>query len=549
VVFLDGYAEDGTTRMRDRQWWRSTIIYEIYLRSFHDDNGDGVGDLPGVIHRLGYLRELGVGAFWLTPFYPSPMVDLGYDICDFTGVDPMYGTLRDFDDLVRQTHRFGLRIILDLVANHTSDQHPWFLDARPHRNSEKRDWYIWRDPVAQGDPPNNWISVFGGSAWTFDKFSGQYYLHSFSPQQPDLNWRNDGVREAMSDVMRFWLDRGVDGFRIDATERLIKDDRFRDNPPNPDFQPGDAPDDALKQVFTLDQPRVHDIYRDMRQVVDAYEDRVLVGELYIPLERVITYYGSRLDELHFPLNLRLMLQPWTTEAVGSLIRRYEHLLPEGAWPNWTLGNHDMPRVASRTGLRQARVAAMLLLTLRGTPIIYYGDELGMQDLEMASEDMLDLREKNDPGVGLGRDPVRSPMQWDSSEGAGFTRTTPWLPVQPNATELNVAAESKDPLSMLTLYRRLIALRAEEPALVSGQLTFLLSRDDLLAYVRETPERSLLIVLNFGEDPLVAELPERASAARVVLSTHLDRDDEIIDGIISLRGDEGLVAVLGPQDAT
>ena len=410
-------------------WWKSGILYQIYPRSFQDSDGDGLGDLRGVIERLPYLRELGVDALWLSPIFPSPMEDFGYDISDYTGIDPLFGTLADFDALVAAAHDFGLKIILDLVPNHTSDQHPWFIESRGSRDSAKRDWYIWRDPKGEGGPPNNWLSEFGGSTWEFDAHTGQYYYHAFLRSQPDLNWRNPEVRGAMHDVMRFWLRRGVDGFRVDVMWHLIKDDLLRDNPPNPDFVPGQQPYEQLIPLYSTDRPEVHDVVAELRQVIDEFEDRVLIGEIYLPPAKLAAYYGRDLAGAHLPFNFALISTPWNARAIAKLVDDYEAALPAGAWPNWVLGNHDRQRIASRLGTDQARVAAMLLLTLRGTPTLYYGDEIGMPQVAIAPDRVRDPWEKNVPGMGVGRDGCRTPMQWDDTAYAGFSVREPWLPLK------------------------------------------------------------------------------------------------------------------------
>ena len=359
--------------MTDNIWWKSGVIYQIYPRSFQDTNADGIGDLTGIRQRLGYLNWLGVDAIWISPIYPSPMADFGYDVSDYCNVDPIFGNLEDFDQLVRTAHEQSLKIILDFVPNHTSNRHPWFIESRSSRTSLKRDWYIWRDGKEPGIPPNNWMSQFGGSAWTFDEATGQYYLHSFLREQPDLNWRNPAVRGAMYDVLRFWLNRGVDGFRIDVLWLLIKDAALRDNPPNPSYQPTQPAISKLLPTNNADQPEIHEIVAEMRSIVDEFPERVLIGEIYLPLERLVAYYGKGSGGVHLPFNFQLLSTAWTAKEIARLIVEYEAALPVGGWPNWVLGNHDQPRIAARVGVAQARFAAMLLLTLRGTPTMYYGD--------------------------------------------------------------------------------------------------------------------------------------------------------------------------------
>jgi alpha-glucosidase len=399
-------------------WWQTATIYQIYPRSFADSNGDGVGDLRGIISRLDHLTELGVDAIWISPIFRSPMADFGYDISDYTDIDPLFGTLADFDALLAAAHAKGLRLLLDLVPNHTSEQHPWFQESRASRTNPRRDWYIWRDPGPDGGPPNNWLSEFGGSAWQLDPATGQYYYHAFLKEQPDLNWRNPDVAAAIHDVMRFWLRRGVDGFRVDVIWQLIKDDRFRNNPLNEAFRAGDPPHKRFIPLYSADLAEVHDVVRGLRRVIDEFPERLLIGEIYLPIERLVAYYGSDLGGAHLPFNFTLLETPWNARAIANIIDRYEAVLPPGGWPNWVLGNHDRPRIASRVGPDRARVAAMLLLTLRGTPTIYYGEEIGMRQLPIPPQQVRDPFERNVPGLGLGRDGARTPMQWDATRQIG-----------------------------------------------------------------------------------------------------------------------------------
>jgi alpha-glucosidase len=524
-------------------WWQRGIIYQIYPRSFMDSNGDGVGDLPGIISKLDYLHWLGVDAIWISPIFPSPMADFGYDVSDYTDIHPLFGTLADFDKLVAEAHRRGLKVILDYVPNHTSDQHPWFVGSRSSRHHPKRDWYIWHDPAPDGGPPNNWRSVFGGSAWEWDATTGQYYYHAYLKQQPDLNWRHPEVQSAMLDVLRFWLERGVNGFRVDALRQLIKDDQLRDNPPNPAYHPDQGPYHALLPVFTTDRPEVHDMIALMRRIVDAYDARLLIGELYLPIERLVTYYGVQGSGVHLPFNFHLILVPWQARQIEALINTYEAALPADGWPNWVLGNHDQHRLATRIGSAQARVAAMLLLTLRGTPTLYYGDELGLHDVAIPPELVQDPWERNVPGLGLGRDPERTPMPWDSTPNAGFTSGIPWLPLTANYRTVNVAVEHDDPTSMLTLYRRLIALRRATPALSVGSYFGLEAHGDVLAFMRTHKGQRCLVVLNLGSQPQVWESRQVEIQGHIGLSTHLDRAAEAVYGTIELRSDEGVVVLL------
>jgi alpha-glucosidase len=528
--------------MRDIPWWKSGILYQVYPRSFQDSNGDGVGDLRGIVERLSYLRDLGVNAVWLSPIFPSPMVDFGYDISDYNGVDSLFGTLEDFDALVAAAHDLGLKIILDLVPNHTSDQHPWFIESRVSKTNPKRDWYIWQDGRAEGEPPSNWISEFGGSSWEFDAHTGQYYYHAFLKAQPDLNWRNPEVRQAIYEVMRFWLRRGVDGFRVDVMWHLIKDDLLRDNPPNPDFVDGDQPYTRLLPLYSTDRPEVHDVIAEMRRVVDEFDDRVLIGEIYLPPEKLVAYYGRNLSGAHLPFNFALISTPWDARAIAQLAETYEAALPPGGWPNWVLGNHDRKRVASRVGRDQARVAAMLLLTLRGTPTLYYGDEIGIEQVDIPADRVRDPFEKNVPGIGVGRDGCRTPMQWDASLYSGFSSDEPWLPLSPDVSSENVAVESLDGASMLSLYRALIAVRGERPELAVGTYTPITVTDNLLIFEREYAGQRSFIVLNFQAEPASIALTNKG---QILLSTFMDRQFEAVNGELTLRAAEGII--LKPLD--
>jgi alpha-glucosidase len=500
----------------DQPWWKRGIVYQVYPRSFQDTNGDGVGDLAGITRRLGYLQALGVDAVWISPIFVSPMADFGYDVADYCAIDPRFGALADFDALVGEAHGRGLKLILDFVPNHTSDQHRWFREARASRWSPKRDWYIWRDAGPGGAPPNNWLSNFGGSGWEWDAASGQFYYHAYLKEQPDLNWRNPEVRAAMLDVLRFWLDRGVDGFRVDVIWHLIKDAQFRDNPPNPAFKPTQPGIERFLQVHSCDQPKVHEVVGEMRRVLDAYADRVLIGEIYLPLERLVAYYGQDLSGAHLPFNFQLIDTAWRADAVDKLVRDYERLLPPGAWPNWVLGNHDRHRIAARVGEAQARIAAMLLLTLRGTPTLYYGDELALPQTPIAPDKVQDPWELNEPGLGLGRDPCRTPMPWHASPGAGFSTGEPWLPLNPDWRTRNVAAQSADPASMLSLCRRLIALRRASPALMLGDYAPLSAENGVLVFERRAEDECVVVALNFTHEPQSAALP--AAQWQVLCST-------------------------------
>jgi alpha-glucosidase len=524
-------------------WWQYGAIYQIYPRSFLDADGDGIGDLRGITAKLDYLQDLGVDAIWLAPIYPSPMVDFGYDVADYTAVHPAFGTMADFDRLIESAHARRIRVILDLVAANSSDEHPWFRESRSSRSSLKRDWYIWRDPAPGGGVPNNWLSEFGGPAWEFDAVTGQYYLHTFHRRQPDLNWRNPDVQETMLDVMRFWFDRGVNGFRVDVMWHLVKDAAFRNNPLNPLYD-GSHPYRQLIPQYTEDQPEVHDVVAMMRSVADEYEERVIIGEVYLPVRQLVSYYGVDGRGAHLPFNFQLLTEPWQARRIERVIEEYERLLPAHAWPNWVLSNHDVRRVATRVGQDQARIAAMLLLTLRGTPTVYYGDELGMENAPLPEGQMQDPKAANMPGFGLGRDGSRTPMQWSRAPHAGFTTGEPWLPIAKDAATRNVESEQASETSMLSFTKRLLALRRTERALSTGAYRTIPASGNLLAYLREGDGRRFLVALNLGAERATLVPPKRIPiAGEVVEGTLPRRRRKLISGSIELEANEGLIALL------
>ncbi len=434
-------------------------------------------------------------------------------------------------------------MILDFVPNHTSEQHPWFLESRSSRDNPRRDWYLWRDPAPGGGPPNNWLGNFGGSAWEYDAATCQYYYHAFLKEQPDLNWRSPGVRAAMYDVLHFWLERGVDGFRVDVLWLLIKDDQFRDNPPNPAWQPNQPGIDRLLQRYSADRSEVHEVVAEMRAIVDAYPGRVLIGEVYLPVEQLVTYYGQEMKGAHLPFNFQLVFAKWNAADIARIVQEYEAALPPHGTPNWVLGNHDQKRIASRVGALGARIAAMLLLTLRGTPTIYYGDELGLENVSVPLGRARDPWGKNEPGLDLGRDPARTPMPWDGSPNAGFTVGAPWLPLGPDHEVRNVAALAAGPRSVLNLYRRLIALRRDQAALSVGRLVAVRAENDVLTFERSEGDAHLLIALNFAHEQRHVDLPTDTNQALVLLSTNLDRDNEYVQAQFELRPSEGVVLKL------
>ena len=533
-------------------WWRCGVVYQIYPRSFQDSNGDGIGDLAGVTSRLDYLAGLGVNALWLSPFYPSPGADFGYDVSDYVNVDPMFGDLADFDELLAGAHGRGLKVIVDFVPNHSSDQHPWFVESRSSRTNPKRDWYYWRDPKPDGSPPNNWLAAFGGPAWTLDEQTGQYYLHQFLPRQPDLNWRNPEVKAAMFDAMRFWLDRGVDGFRIDVAIALMKDPELRDNPPNPDFgrvhtmHKATGEVESQLQVRNFGHPDIHGLYREIRELLNSYDStssRVMIGELHIWDPKVwATYYGAALDEMHLPYNFGLLKTEWQARAIMDHVAGIEAAVPPGGWPNYVFGNHDEHRIATRIGPENARVAMMLLLTLRGTPTIYYGDELGMEDVAISPEQERDPWGLRVPGLNLGRDPGRTPMQWSSHANAGFTEpgATPWLPLESEWQTRNVDLQDADPFSMLALTKQILALRRNHPALNCGNYEAV-SDDtpDCLVFRRKSNDEQFMIGLNLGGETRTIHI-DASKQPECMLSTMLDRDGELEAGGIQLRPHEGVI---------
>ncbi|MHA6247763.1 alpha-amylase family glycosyl hydrolase [Pontibacter sp. CAU 1760] len=524
-------------------WWHKGIIYQIYPRSFQDSNSDGIGDLKGIIKRLDYLKWLGVTAIWISPIYPSPMADYGYDISDYEAIHPLFGSMEDFDELLEAIHAQDMKLILDLVPNHTSNEHRWFQESRSSKDNPKRDWYIWEDAKEDGSEPNNWLSVFGGSGWEWDEQTQQYYYHAFLKEQPDLNWRNPEVQEAMFDVMRFWLDKGVDGFRVDVMWHMVKDKHLRDNPPNPDYQEHMATYEKLVPAFSTDQPEIHDIVAKMRHVLDAYPERMMIGEIYLPVHRLVTYYGSDNNGAHLPFNFMLIGQDWDARTLSLHIDEYEGALPPGGWPNWVIGNHDQPRITSRVGYSQAKVAAMLLLTLRGTPTLYYGDEIGMRDVPIPPDEVQDPQGLNMPDKDLSRDPARTPMQWDDSEYAGFSDAKPWLRLPDNFRRVNVEAERNDDYSMLHFYRRLIEMRQQEPALHIGDYLPVLSKGSLLSFKRQHGDKCYLVLLNLSHKPCHFRAEHDTYTGKVVLATDPEREGKQVTGNISMSGDEGILVLL------
>jgi alpha-glucosidase len=507
------------------QWWQNAVFYEIYPRSFADSNNDGVGDLKGITSKLDYLKDLGVDAIWISPCFPSPQVDFGYDVSDYENIDPMYGTLADFDVLASEAKKRGIHIILDFVVNHSSDQHPWFLDSKSSRTSAHRDWYIWRDGKGPGEPPNNWLSGFGGSAWKFDPATNQYYYHYFYAEQPDLNWRNPAVKDAMFDVTRWWYKRGVAGFRLDAVDTLFEDPNLQDNPIT---RPGQNAfgDPFEKNKYNTKLPEVHDILRGLRKVADEH-DAVLVGETWTAdVAELNQYYGEGNNELQLPMDFLFTMVNKLSPA--EFRKQIAAVNAASGWPTFVISNHDIVRSYDRYGDGQhndqiAKLMAALYLTLRGTPIMYYGEEIGMKTTPPTSkEDVRDPIGRTGWPKEKGRDGERTPMQWDSGENAGFSKGTPWLPVPPTFKTHNVADESKDPDSVLVFYKNVLKLRHTNPALTDGTYTAINESDaNVLSYLRVYKDHGVVVALNMSDAPQKVTLELKGNgfaAAKSLLAT-------------------------------
>ncbi len=526
-------------------WWRDGVIYQIYPRSFADSNGDGIGDLRGITEKLDYLADLGIDAIWLSPINPSPDVDFGYDVADFHEIDREYGTMADFDRLVAAAHERGIRIIFDLVLNHTSNQHPWFVESRSSLDNPKRDWYIWQQsPEGRNAPPNKWQAIFGGKAWEYDKATGQYYYHMFFPEQPDLNWRNPEVYKEMMNVFRYWADRGVDGFRLDVFNQFYKDEQLRDNP----TKCGIRPFDRQHHVYDTNQPEMQRVVEDIRKVLDEYPDRYAVGETFIPTpEKAASYCGP--GKLHATFDFSMLKSPWNPARYLECVLRQEKLLVDGAWPNHVLNNHDNPRSATR--LRAGRsdeklkVAAAMLLTLRGTPFLYQGEEIGMRDIRVKRSEIQDPLGKRYWPVPVGRDSCRSPMQWSADENAGFTRGKPWLKLHPGYTERNVAAQVADPDSLLNFYKTLLHLRRTYPALQHGMFIPLHHNPQrVLAYLRQDSAQTILVALNFARRRSKLALGGEVTRHQweVLLTNKQRNQPEIENGWLKLDGYEACILI-------
>jgi alpha-glucosidase len=523
-------------------WWRDGIIYQIYPRSFADSNGDGIGDLNGITSQLDYLADLGVDALWLSPIYPSPDVDFGYDVSDYTAVDPKFGTMEDFDQLVQQAKARKIHIVMDLVMNHTSDQHPWFQQSRQGRDNPYRDYYLWCPPAPGGGAPNNWQSIFGGSGWEYEPQSGEYFFHMFCKQQPDVNWRNPKVRQEMLKVFRFWLEHGVDGFRLDVFNAYFKDETLRNNP----RKWGIRPFDWQRHIRDIDQPEMLPLLGEIRQLLDEHPGGYAVGETFLGgAERAAGYVGPGLLQAAF--DLTFMNCPWQPERFLNAIQRWENLLPEGAWPNYVLNNHDQPRSATRYGQGEEdgrlKVAAAMLLTLRGTPFLYYGEEIGMRNIPLARSDIRDPVGIRYWPLHNGRDGCRAPMQWGDGECGGFNTGKSWMKMHPDAVERNVVRQRENPASLLNFYRQLIAIRRATPALQQGMFMPLsFSPRRVLAYLRQTEEQTVLVALNFSRrrTRLVLGRTLKGGSWKLLLSSRRTEMPEMQDGLLPLLPNEALI---------
>ena len=522
------------------EWWRQGVCYQIYCRSYADTNGDGIGDLPGITSRLGHLEWLGVDAIWLTPSFPSPNDDWGYDVADYLDVHPDLGTIDDLDDLVAEAGRRGIRVLLDLVPNHTSEQHPWFVDARSSRTAEHRDWYVWADPKPDGSPPNNWVSTFLGPAWEYDEHTGQYFLHNFLPQQPDLNWWNPKVAEEFDRILRFWFDRGVAGFRVDVAHMIIKDKELRDNPPAGPDDPLIAQFRGQLPVYNSNRPEVHDVHKHWRAVGDSYDPaRMFVGETFVDeVSEVATYYGEG-DELNLAFNIPFLHTELSARLMSEVVDESERLIPRDCAPVWTGSNHDVSRFPTRWAKGNdaaARCALLMLMTLRGSAYLYYGDELGMGDTDIPVDRLLDPVSINLYPVH-NRDAARTPMPWNADPGGGFTEAgvEPWLPFG-DLTAWNVAAQREDHESMLHLTRDLIALRREVPGLHSGRYVLHHADDSVWAWRRGD---RMLAAINLSDSPQVVPRVD----GEIAISTDRSRDRERVEGGLTLAPWQGAVVLL------
>lgn len=525
----------------NKPWSEINAIYQIYPRSFMDANGDGIGDLRGVIDRLDYFKgkkdSLGIDAIWFSPIYPSPMVDFGYDVSNYRDIDPTFGTLDDFKELIAKAHERGVAVMLDFVPNHSSDQHPWFIESRSSRDNPKRDYYTWADPKPDGSPPNNWISIFGGSAWEFDKASGQYYMHTFFKEQPDLNWDNPAVRAEMAEILRFWLDLGVDGFRADAVRYMAKDAKLRDDPKNKKWQGKPGAYESLIQLHSRFGKQLFPYLREMTDVISQYDNRIMIFEDYPDgnfdtKEQYLGFYSID-PKVSMPFNFEGMWTNFDAESFRRFITDFQGMLNQDEHtPVYCFGNHDNPRLVSRIGSEQARAIAVMQLALPGIPIVYYGDELGMPNGELEDHPMKD-KVSVENTIGGRRDLSRTPMQWDASEHGGFTRSEPWLPAVADLEKLNVEKELAEHDSFLSLYRRMLKLRSQHDIFTRGDYeTFGEADPNVFVFSRRLNDQHVFIAINFSDKPQTYKLPHYG---RVLCCSHpVDYPDVSDDGEIGLR---------------
>lgn len=487
--------------------WGNRVIYQIYPRSFKDSNHDGIGDLNGITQKLDFIKDLGIDAIWLSPIYRSPMRDFGYDISDHYDIDPIFGTSEDFDNLIKQSHELDIKVLMDFVPNHTSTDHPWFVQSKSSKDDPKRDWYIWRSSQKRGKVPNNWLSQFGGSAWELDKTTGEYYLHTFDVSQPDLNWRNPEVVHEIQNVMRYWLNRGVDGFRVDVAYYLFKDPFFRDEPKNPLYIGHKLHYDSLSHIYTIALPETLSMIKVLNNVVNEFPDRFMVCEIYTFLHEIVNLYKIIDHKSFAPFNFSLMSLPWNAPDQKKFIDEFDKAVGEHYFPTYVLGNHDQPRIATRLGDNSARLAAMLQLTLRGIPFIYYGEELGMGNVKIPKEKVKDPMAVKLKINNFGRDPVRTPMQWDNSEFGGFSEVDPWLPLEKEFKTKNVRAQENDKKSFLNLYKSLIKIRKSRPSLSEGKYIPLdFKNKNVLGFIRQKFQEKTLVLANFSQEDQSITLP-------------------------------------------
>ena len=536
-------AQNNPQKQAAHPWYDHAIFYQVYPLSFKDSDGNGRGDLRGLISKIDYLAWLGITAIWLSPVNVSSMKDFGYDVVDYCAIDPQFGTLADFDELIEKLHEKDIRIIIDFVVNHTSSDHPWFLESKSSRDNPKRDWYIWHDPAPGGGPPNNWRNVsLGSAAWTLDETTGQYYFHQFLRHQPDLNWRNPEVAAEMKKVLEFWLKRGVDGFRVDALEHVFEAEHFKDEPAshyqntNPTVNAGYA---GLDHIYTRNLPETKNLVQFLSDIAAEHADAFMTAEMYGPPEKLAAFYEMSPRKNVAPFNYCLREVPWGPKTTKEVVDDFEKRVSSEKVKLYSIANHDVPRIATTVGPAHARIAAMLLLTLPGSPFLYYGDELGLKNVSIQAGETQDTF---DFGT-FSRDEVRTPMPWDKSMGVGFTVGTPWLPFNADFETVNVESEKQDSCSMLSLYRALIELRKQTPALAYGSYRSLKTASkDLFAFVREYEDEAYVIVLNFSSETIIEDL--EGSKYEVLCSTLMDRESDYkITGNVTVRPHEGLLLKL------